>query len=243
MRYLKTLLSFSAAIALCSCSSAGIYNVRTAQRPSSAPTKIVVEPFSSRRADFQLGERSVAEQDRLRREIVSSLARQTAQQIRTHAAHSSVSSGHVVPGMWVVRGNIRKVDQGSRALRTGVGLGAGRTTMKTSVSVFQVTASGWVPLLSFKTSGASGLEPGVAPSIATGGISAVGTSVAAVGAALPGVNSDIDRTAYEISAMLSAYLQAHRLLAPNRTAIQPRMKGQLPTTIDPARAIPAPLRN
>ena len=197
---------------------------------------------------FQLGERSAGEKRVLRDEIVTNLARGTAAQLRTHAANSSVlgSAGPVSPGAWLVRGQIHRVDQGSRALRASVGLGVGRTEMRTSVAVFKVTSSGLVPLLRFNTTGSSGMEPGAALGIATGG---VGTALSAASAAssllmssLPGVSTDIDRTSYEIAAVLSVYLQNNGLLSHSHIPIQPNMKGRLPTTVNLNRAIPAPLR-
>lgn len=236
-------------LALCSCSSVGIHSVHT--KPvalQSAPSRIWVERFSAPMSAFHLGERSADEKRVLRNEIVASLARSTAGQLRTHAANSSVvgSGGKVSPGEWLVRGEIRKVDQGSRALRAGVGLGMGRTEMRTSVVVFKVTESGLVPLLRFKTTGNSGMEPGVALGIATGGVSTAFSAASAAGtlvmSSLPGVSSDIDRTSYEIAAVLSVYLQQNGLLGSSRIPIQPNMRGHLPTTVNLNRAIPAPLR-
>ncbi len=244
------LSSLACLLTLCSCSSVGVYSVRSKSTPPrQAPTRIWVERFSAPMSAFQLGERSASEKRVLRDEIVANLARSTAGQLRTHAANSSVvgSSGFPAPGSWIVRGRILRVDQGSRALRAGIGLGAGRTEMRTSVSVLRVTETGVLPLLKFNTTGNSGMEPGVALGIATGG---VGTAVSAASAAgtlvmssLPGVSTDIDRTSYEIAAVLSVYLQANSLLGPSRVPIQPNMRGQLPTTINLNRAIPAPLRD
>jgi len=240
---LTCILTFS------SCSSVGIHSVQmNSAPPRTAPPRIWVERFSAPASAFQLGERSAAEKSVLRNEIVTNLARSTAAQMRTHAANSSVA-GPSVPisaGSWLVRGQILRVDQGSRALRAGIGLGVGRTEMRTSVDVFKVTEAGLMPLLRFRTMGNSGMEPGVALGIATGG---VGTALSAASAAgtllmssLPGVSSDIDRTSYEIAAVLSVYLQDNGLLGGSRIPIQPNIKGRLPTTINLARAIPAPLR-
>ena len=241
--------SLACLLAFCSCSSVGVHSVHTSSVPlREAPSRIWVERFSAPLSAFQLGERSASEKRALRDEIVASLARSTAGQLRTHAADSSVvaSSSAVSAGSWLIRGEIRRVDQGSRALRAGIGLGVGRTEMRTSVAAFKVTQAGLVPLLRFKTTGNSGMEPGAALGIATGGVSTAVSAASAAGSlllsSLPGVSSDIDRTSYEIAAVLSVYLQQNGILSPSRQAIHPRMRGQLPTTVNLSRAIPAPLR-
>ena len=238
-------LSLFSVLGLCSCSSVGIYSLENrSAAPVQAPSRILVEPFSAPLSAFQLGERTAREKSVQRDEIVQNLARSTASQIRTHAADSAVlrSSQQVVPGAWIVRGQITRVDQGSRALRAGIGLGMGRTEMRTRVSFYRVTTSGLAPLIRFNTTGTSGLEPGAALGLATGGVGTAMTVANAGVRSLPGVSTDIDRTSYEIAAVLSVYLERHGLLGRSRQAIHPRMKGQLPTMINLDRAIPAPLR-
>lgn len=237
-------------LAFSSCSSVGVYSIRSkSPAPQKAPSRILVEHFDAPPSAFHLGSRPATEKRTLRAEIVSNLARSTANQLRVHAADASVVSPAqpIRPGTWVIRGRFRHVDQGSRALRAAVGLGFGRTKMQTSVTVFSATNAGLVPLFRFNTTGSSGLEPGIALGVATGG---VGTAVSAASAAgslvlasLPGVSTDIDRTSYEIAAVLSLYLQQHGLLGHSRTPISPNMKGELPTTVNLSRAIPAPLRS
>lgn len=243
-------LALAGALGLSSCSSVGIYSVQKhGAHVRQAPSRILVEPFSAPLSAFRLGERTPAEKSVLRNEIVAVLASGTTSQLRVHAAAADVvwTSSQIRPGTWLIRGEIRRVDQGSRALRATIGLGAGRTEMRTRVTVYNVTPAGLVSLIRFNTTGSSGLEPGAALGIATGG---VGTAVAAAGAAgsllmssLPGVSSDIDRTSYEIAAVLSAYLQRNGLLDSRRVAIQPNMKGRTPSTLNLNRAVPAPLRS
>lgn len=238
-----------ALLLLPACSSVGVYSLqKKGARVQQAPTRILVEPFVAPASVFQLGERPESELRTLRTEIVAALARGTAGQLRTYAADAKVitPATRVPVGTWVVRGEIRKVDQGSRALRATIGFGAGRTAMRTRVSVYQVTSAGLVPLLRFNTTGASGLEPGVALGVATGGVATAFSAASAAGGlllgSLPGVSTDIDRTSYEIAAVVSAYLQRNGLLDPSRAAIQPNMKGRMPSTLNASRAVPAPLR-
>lgn len=246
---IRSLLVLVGALVLTSCSSVGVHDLQKHKpRITQAPSRILVEPFSAPLSVFSLGGRSDADKRVLRDEIVAALAEGTAGELRVHAADAAVvQAGSPIPtGVWLIRGEIRRVDQGSRALRATVGLGAGRTEMRTRVTVYNVTAGGSVPILRFKTTGSSGLEPGVALGIATGG---VGTALAVGSAAgtmlinsLPGVSSDIDRTSYEIAAVLSAYLQRNGLLDDSRTPVSPKMKGSMPSSVNLGRAVPAPLR-
>jgi len=237
------------AFLFCSCSSVGVYSLRPqGVAVRQAPSRIWVQPFVTPMSALRLGERSPAEMQTLRAEIVRSLARETASQLRTHAANSSVlsSSSQLQPGSWLIRGQINLVDQGNRAKRATIGLGVGRTEMRNTVIVEQVTTKGLVPLLRFNTTGSSGLEPGAAFAVATGGVGTAASAAATAGSlvmrSLPGVNTDIDRTSYEIAAVLSLYLQSNGLLDSSRVAILPNMKGQLPSTLNLSRAIPGPLR-
>jgi hypothetical protein len=140
-----------------------------------------------------------------------------------------------------VQGEILKVDQGSRALRTGIGFGAGRTHFRTQVRVTEVGDSGARRILTFRTTGHSGLEPGAALGV-VGGAAAVKTAGGMLLGSLGGVNTDIDRTAHEIAATLSAYLSRLGLLDPTRQALAPRKVGQIPATFNSRRMVPAAMR-
>ncbi len=234
-----------AALAICGCSSTGIYDLQ--QRGASVstpPRQILIAPFTVRTEVLQLGERSQREKASLGREISASLARKTVSDVQRYAAPAALLSSGRNPGVgtWLVRGEILEVDQGSRALRTGVGLGMGQTRFRTRVTVSEVTHEGLRPLLAFRTTGTSGLEPGGALGV-IGGVGAAQAAGGLVLAGLPGVSSDIDRTAYEIAAVLSAYLSRNGMLSPSRQALTPNLAGQLPTTVNTRRIVPAPLRD
>lgn len=62
-------------------------------------------------------------------------------------------------GLWI-KGQMTKEEQGSRALRTVVGLGAGRTKLDTKTYVYNLDKSKKIPWLTIWTRGHSGSEPG-----------------------------------------------------------------------------------
>ncbi len=228
------------------CSSVGVSDLqKSGKRVTVAPTRILIEPFGIAAGALKLGERSAAEKQALGRDISRNLANRTKAEVQRYAAPASVlpAGQQPLPGTWLVRGEILKVDQGSRALRAGVGLGMGRTHFHTRVRVYAITASGRLKLLAFRTTGSSGLEPGAALGVATGGASLVGTGASVAMGSLAGVSTDIDRTAHETAAVLSTYLARNGLLDSSRRAQNPNMAGQLPSGINTRRIVPAPIRD
>jgi hypothetical protein len=214
--------------------------------PIAPPRGIFVAPFSAPPEVFALGGRSVAEFEQTRARIGAELQKRIVGQIARYAgpAYALYSSAQVQPGSWVVAGMFTKVDQGSRALRAGIGFGAGESNVTTTVGVYAVAGGQLVPLLAFDTRGGSGKMPGVVFSAATAitPVGAASLAAQAAGGLMPGLTDDLDRTAYEVAAVLSDYLARHKLLDASRQAIQPKLRGKIPARVNPERAIPAPLR-
>ncbi len=109
---------------------------------------------------------------------------------------------------WLVAGEFITVDQGSRALRTAVGAGAGQTTLQTRVYVYDLSISKTQYILSFETgvpdaAGGTGKGSGTAPA----GVSALGEPVSTFSGLGSGLKLDTTRTAREITAILSKYVQ------------------------------------
>ncbi len=214
--------------------------------PIAPPRGIFVAPFTAPPNVFALGGRSPDEFDQTRMHIGAELQKRIVGQVARYAgpAYALYSAGQVQPGAWVVAGMFTKVDQGSRALRAGIGFGAGESNVTTAVGVYAVAGGQLVPLLAFDTDGGSGKMPGVVFSAATAvtPMGAAGLAVGAAGGLMPGLTDDLDRTAYEVAAVLSAYLAEHNLLDASRKAILPKLRGKIPARLNPDRAIPAPLR-
>ncbi|GAT34371.1 hypothetical protein TSACC_22796 [Terrimicrobium sacchariphilum] len=245
MRYFLSLASVMV-LTLTGCSSVGVYQLHQ-HKPAArtAPRTIFIQAYTIQPGALQLGDRPAAETARLGRDIQTSLASRTSREVSRHAAPAMVAAGGTIPapGNWLIRGEIVQVDQGSRAKRAVVGLGAGRTHFRTNVSVFAVESGGMRRILSFRTRGSSGMEPGAALGVATGGASLVGTAAGTLAGSLPGVSSDVDRTAYETAAVLSTYLANQGLLSRSRQQVTPNFAGQVPSGFNVRRALPTPVRD
>ena len=111
---------------------------------------------------------------------------------------------------WLIRGEFIKVNQGSRFLRTAIGLGAGGTKMETKIYVYDLSSDTGFPILTFSTTGGSGAEPGAATALSTDPlIFAIGVGLGGLPGAAHGITEDTRRTAHMITAQLSDYLHQH----------------------------------
>lgn len=100
----------------------------------------------------------------------------------THEALTPLpKSGLLVAGEFVT------VKQGSRALRMGVGFGAGGTKVETLVRLYDLAHSSTKPVVVFRTTGGSNAEPGWL----AGGVIAAGLNST-------GLQTDWERTSREI---------------------------------------------
>jgi hypothetical protein len=107
---------------------------------------------------------------------------------------------------WLVAGQFVTVYQGSRALRTAIGLGMGETTLQTNVYVYDLDVSKTQYVLAFRTgvpdpNKDTGAGSGSAPS----GLSFPEPITTGVGLG-SGLKLDTTRTCREIAAILAQYM-------------------------------------
>ena len=124
-------------------------------------------------------------------------------------------------GDWVVEGRFLQVKQGSRLLRSLVGLGAGGTKMEARTIVSVVGARGTKKTIAeIETTGGSNAEPGLLtfPTPIGGGIRAV------LSLAKTGVTADQLRTARMISAAMAEKLEAQGYTLPSKKQKAKRLK-------------------
>jgi len=124
-------------------------------------------------------------------------------------------------GDWVVEGRFLQVEQGSRLLRSLVGLGAGGTKMEARTTVSAIEARGKKKTIAeIETTGGSNAEPGLLtfPTPIGGGIRAL------LSLAKTGVTADQRRTARMISAAMAEQLEAQGYKLPGKKEKAKRLK-------------------
>ncbi len=198
-------------VLLSGCASVSIKDERyggEVAEPSRLPDQIYLVNFEAPLDAFQV-DRAGGELEIFRKDYVEYLSAALAERLRKHLTPTvRVDSLEGVPpgNHWVILGRFARVNQGSRALRAGIGFGAGGTKLETEVEVY-LRENLSDPFLSFKTTGGSNAEPGVISAIGPGGVTLMVVSAAASagGGAAHGLSEDATRTARVIVATLSDY--------------------------------------
>lgn len=196
---------------LTSCASVSVErgSVDKGLAPSKKPSRIYVQPFSLERTkaaeSFARKPKNTLKfeaQKLLTESLVADLS-------ETIAPASVLEPGQKVPSdAWVVSGEIKRVAEGSRFLRMGLGLGFGGTKLETAVDVRQGSNA---PFLQFATTGGSNSMPGGA----TNPIPFSGVPTALLHAK-EGVTDDSDRTSSQITAHVAQYMVRRGWMAPEK---------------------------
>ena len=220
------------------CSSVSVVEERenAALAPKSLPPQLLVSPFEvSEGARFHV---AAVEKNEDPREKVGRLIAEgvLSRGTRWVAPAKILEPGKKPPSSGLlIKGRVLVAEQGSRALRLGVGLGAGRTHMDTTVAIYNLAASSKKPWITCKTTGGSNMEPGllfglIVPSPATIPIliGVAGGTVSTVSRSHKGVTQDAKRTGRAITAVVHDRLVA-RDLVPRKA--HPKRGGTLGTPI------------
>jgi len=194
------------------------------------PTKIYVEEFTAPNDAFHVDRENEQLKQfvaKMRHEFAQDLAKQLTKYI---VPAEILPSGKPYPrgNYWVLQGVYECVDQGSRALRIGIGFGVGSTKLETRALFSSLSSGTPVPFLSLMTTGGSGIAPGAWAAFTPAGAFYIPGAVAnAGGASLGGLSIDRKRTAREITATLSQYCFDQGLI-PERRTRRPKVLGSLP---------------
>jgi hypothetical protein len=183
------------------CASVGVRNPAQAAVNPKLPKQIFVAEFDTSKGVFHFN-RSGDELATLQQKTANALADYLVSDLSKSLipAARQNGSGRTRADAWLISGEFVRVNEGSRALRGLIGLGAGGTKMETVVRVYDLSHLSKEPILQFETSGGSNAEPGAA----LGGMfGALPNGLR--NAALRGVTDDTARTAREITAMVADY--------------------------------------
>ncbi len=206
-------------LVLAGCASVSVRPGQT----SASPTLRAMPPRQILISDFDFN-RSKVQADRTGKDLVD-FERKMASDLSDDLLHSlgplgipaheigDTASVQTAPqAAWLIRGQFKDVVQGSRALRSLVGFGSGRTKLETDVEIYDLSLSTQAPLLTFQTTGGSGSEPGALLSLNPVGLAIGGGGKAIV----TGLSADSKRTARMIAAYLSSALATRGYIAPDK---------------------------
>jgi hypothetical protein len=220
--YLMTAVTL--VLGVCGCASVSVTDVAHFPGPRPPmPERILVEEFSAPSVAFRV-DRDGEALDMFRNEFARGLSRAIVERVDKHLLPAEVSDGDRKGGrrVWVVTGRFLRVNQGSRALRMSLGLGAGGSKLETRVVVYDLSGDKPRAILTFETTGGSNAAAGAVfnlnPWIA---------GAAAAGLALSGLSYDAVRTSREVTAVLSEYMAEQGMIDPRR-AKRSKKLGQWP---------------
>jgi hypothetical protein len=184
-----------------------------------APGEVQLDPGLSGTIDETLrgktGTPRTAQELQVGRQTADALADKLVEQIRDlgfqaqrgNALPPGVQTGLVISGQFV------SIDQGNRAERVAIGLGAGRSDVRVRAQVFEVSPQGQHLADEIEVDAKSGLTPGMAETLGVGGltghllVSAVASTGLHVASESLGTSVvvDADRAAGGIAKQLAAF--------------------------------------
>lgn len=195
-----------ALIGLSGCASVSVSGEAWKKNPVPAPSKIYVKAYTVGAAVVR-ADRSGAELDAFREKLGGEFSDRLVDRLSKSVVAAERWPGvdaTLVPGAWVMEGEVLRLNQGSRALRAVIGWGLGGTKMETVTRIYEVEPKGKKSLLGeLVTSGGSNAEPGA---IFSGPFGAAPRLV--LSASLTGVSADARRTSRMIVAAVSEKLSA-----------------------------------
>ncbi len=222
----------SSLLFMCGCASVSIRPGLQMQSAAAKPREIVVANFAFAdgakvrvdRSDAQMAGFKTRLTGYFRASLVKCLERFGIPVTFTDRA-SLQAPGLPRQSAWLVTGRFLRINQGSRALRILLGLGAGGTKLETEVSIFDLSTRPARLIAKFETTGGSNAEPGAlisgGPDIVSAG---VGIGIGIASSAQHGVTEDARRTARMIAFYTSQQL-ASRGYIPASAAKNPKLLG------------------
>ena len=228
-KYLCFVLAFLAV----SCASVSVDNLRRfdSSVPLNTPQEVLISPFVLQDDALRV-DREGEDLERFKADLQSHFTRELSKRLGKHVAPVRVlAPGEPPPrgNFLLVSGKFLTVHQGSRLLRSTVGLGAGATKMDTLVTVQDLSEETPKPILRFETTGGSNISQGIGGVVTAPltGPMAFTSLFNAIDGARSGVTFDATRTSREITATISEHLHKSGVLK-NKKRLVPKRAGEVP---------------
>ena len=195
------------------------------------PQQILIFPFATSPEEVQLdwsptavgawklqGLSSGAERQQVAHAVAEALAKRLVTKVQAFGLPARLVEGDVpAPAgpTLAISGQFLSIDEGNRAERVVIGLGAGSSTVRTAVQVSELFPEGRRLVDQFDVDAKSGRKPGAAETMGMGAaaghlaVSAAVTAAGAVAAEAFGydVDADAERTAAKIATVLQSLFQ------------------------------------
>ncbi len=207
---------------LAGCASVSVKEDQWAAKSLALPKRVYVKNYELP-PEVLAVDRSGEELELFRQVTADNFTRELCERIgkRIAPAVPLTEKSRPQKGDWIVEGRFLQVEQGSRLLRSLVGLGAGGTKMEARTIVSMVGPRGAKKTIAeIETTGGSNAEPGLLtfPTPIGGGIRAV------LSLAKTGVTADQQRTARMITAAMAERLEAQGYKLPGKAEKAKRLK-------------------
>lgn len=178
------------------------------------PSKIYIRPFEINDSTFNV-DRYKEDRENFKQKTSQMLAELLAKHMKERIAPTEILEKSVIPpkgNVWLITGRFERVEQGSRALRALIGLGAGATKVEAAAFVYDLRQKKPdAPIFVIRTTGGSNLMGGAIGALYGFNPILFGATVAAN--LHLGLSWDINRTSREITAALSEFLYENHALS------------------------------
>ena len=192
------------------------------------PERILIFPFATSPEEVQLdwsptvvgawkleGLSAGAERQEVAHSVAQALAQKLVGKVQALGMPAELAMGDVPApsgSALAISGQFLSIDEGSRAERVVIGLGAGRSEVRTAVQVAELFPEGRRLVDQFEIDAKSGLKPGAAETMGVGaaaGNLAVSAAVTAAGSVASEVfGADVDADAERTAAKIASALQS-----------------------------------
>jgi len=202
------------------------------------PQRVLIFPFATSPEEVQLdwsptavgawklqGVSAGAERQKVAHAVAAALAKKLVTKVQALGLPAELATGPVpapAGSTLAISGQFVAIDEGNRAERVVIGLGAGRSNVRTAVQVSELFPEGRRLLENFDVDAKSGRKPGAAETMGVGAAagnlaaSAAVTAAGAVGTEAFGtdVEADAERTAAKIATVLQGFFERQGWITP-----------------------------